>query len=209
MKINTLARRQPVRISQRWISLLRTLIHGVSSLWLITFYYLALNGQLKGDPVQHLLDFTGIGALHLILLSLCVSPLAQYFKFAQLMRVRKTLGVYAAFYALAHLYSFIAYELQFEWLLVAAEIIERPYITVGMAALTILTALLFTSLDKIKDKMGARWQKLHNFIYLAAGLACLHYLWAVKSAPYEPLFYIALTAVLLIFRREKIIKIFK
>jgi sulfoxide reductase heme-binding subunit YedZ len=173
------------------------------------FYYQALNGQLRGDPVQHLLDFTGIGALHLILLSLCVSPLAQYFKFAQLMRIRKTLGVYASIYALAHLYAFVAYELQFEWLLVAAEIVERPYITVGMAALIILTALLVTSLDNIKRKMAGQWQKLHNFIYLAVGLACLHYLWAVKSEIYEPLIYMALAAVLLILRREKIKKIFK
>jgi sulfoxide reductase heme-binding subunit YedZ len=187
----------------------RILIHAVSIVWLSGFYYQALSGQLSGDPVQHLLDFTGIGALNLILLSLIVSPLAQYLRFAQLMRVRKTLGVYAGVYALAHLYTFTAYELQFEWYLLASEIIERPYITVGMLALLILSALLITSLDKIKRLMGTKWQKLHNFVYIAVALGCLHYLWAVKSNVYEPLIYIALTVILLFLRRKKIKNIFK
>lgn len=201
--------KKPIRIAAFWITALRILIHGICAIWLGWIYYQGLNGNLPGDPVQYLLDFSGIGALHLLLLSLLISPLAKMLKFGQVMRIRKTLGVYAAVYALFHLYVFIAYELQYEWLLIIDEIIKRPYITVGMGALLILFALLVTSLNKLKTMMGARWQSLHNFSYIAVLLACIHFLWSVKSDWYEPALYIAAAVLLLLHRRKKIQKIFK
>jgi sulfoxide reductase heme-binding subunit YedZ len=125
------------------------------------------------------------------------------------MRIRKTLGVYAAVYALFHFYVFIVYELQYEWLLIAEEIIKRPYITVGMTALLILVTLLFTSFDRVKKSMGTRWQSLHNLSYLAIMLGCVHFWWSVKSNWYEPAIYLAFAIVLLMHRRKKIQKIFK
>nr|WP_136252271.1 protein-methionine-sulfoxide reductase heme-binding subunit MsrQ [Ningiella ruwaisensis] len=199
----------PVRVPSYGINALRYAIHVVAFCWLAWVYYLALNGSLDGDPVQYLLDFSGIGTLHLLMLSLLVSPIAMRFKFAQLMQIRKTLGVYAASYALFHFYVFTAYELQYEWKLILSEIVERPYITVGMVALLILSALLLTSLNKIKKRMGKNWQKLHNFTYLALILGCIHYLWSVKSDWYEPAIYIVLATILLLFRRKKIQKIIK
>ncbi|WP_371192996.1 sulfite oxidase heme-binding subunit YedZ [Glaciecola sp. SC05] len=201
--------KRPIRVANFWMLLLRYGIHAVSAIWLAWAYYQGISGNLPGDPVQYLLDFSGIGALHLLLLSLLVSPLAQGLKFSQLMRVRKTLGVYAAVYAIFHLYVFTAYELQYEWLLIIDEIIKRPYITVGMSALLILTALLITSFDRVRKRMGARWQSLHNFTYLAIILGCIHYLWSVKSNWYEPAIYISIALLLLIYRRKKIQNIFK
>jgi len=134
-----LQRKRPIRIGNNWLRVLRYAIHAIGALWLVLVYYSALNGSLPGDPVQYLLDFSGIGALHFLLLSLTISPLAKMLKFSQLMRIRKTLGVYAAVYALFHFYTFTAYELQYEWLLILDEIIERPYITVGMIALLVLS----------------------------------------------------------------------
>lgn len=202
-------KRRPLRVSPPLILALRAFVHVVSSVWLIYVYQQALGGSLPGDPVQYLLDFTGIGALHLLMLSLLVSPFAQYLKFSQLMRIRKTLGVYAAIYALFHLYVFIAYELQYEWLLVLEEIIKRPYITVGMLAVVILSSLLLTSLEYFKKAMGKQWQKLHNFAYVAVLLGCIHYLWSVKSDWYEPTLYLSFALFLLLLRKDKIKKIFK
>ena len=201
--------RRPLRVSPRFIFALRGFVHIVASVWLMYVYQQALGGNLPGDPVQYLIDFSGIGALHLLMLSLLVSPLAQYYKFSQLMRIRKTLGVYAAIYALFHLYVFIAYELQYEWLFVFEEIIKRPYISVGMLSVVILTSLLFTSLEYFKKAMGATWQKLHNFTYVAVLLGCIHYLWSVKSDWYEPTLYLSFALLLLFLRKDKIKKIFK
>lgn len=206
---NYLVVKRPIRVANYWMHLLRLSIHVIAAVWLMWIYYQGLNGMLPGDPVQYLLDFSGIGALHLLLLSLCISPLAQRLKFSQLMRIRKTLGVYSAVYALFHFYIFIGYELQYEWLLIADEIIKRPYITVGMTALVILFTLLLTSLNTIKKKMGSYWQRLHNLTYLALLLGCIHFLWSVKSDWYEPAIYIAIAALVISLRRKKIHKIFK
>jgi sulfoxide reductase heme-binding subunit YedZ len=203
------SKRSPLRIAPSWVLLSRLLIHGISALWLAYIYYAAIEGNLPGDPVQYLLNFSGIGAIHLIMLSLLISPLAQYFKFAQLIRIRKTLDVYAAVYAIFHVYVFVAYELKYEWLLILEEIIKRPYITVGMLAFLILSSLLVTSLQSIKKAMASKWQKLHNFIYPALILGCIHYLWSVKSDWYEPTVYLILALGLLFLRKNKIKKIFK
>ncbi|WP_395343440.1 sulfite oxidase heme-binding subunit YedZ [Ningiella sp. W23] len=203
------ANRKPLRVNKAFIFAFRVSIHLISAIWLGIVYYQALSGHLEGDPVQYLLDFSGIGTLHLLFASLLISPLAQWMKFQQLMRIRKTFGVYAALYALFHVWVFIAYELQFEWLLIASEIIERPYITVGALAALILIALLASSFEKIKKKMGSKWQKLHNFVYIAVIAGCIHYLWSVKSNWYEPAIYLSIATLLLLIRRKKIKNLFK
>lgn len=199
----------PIRIANGYITVARLLIHTISLIWLFVVLQQAFTGSLPGDPVQYLLDFTGIGALNLLLLSLSISPLAEFLKFGQLIVLRKTLGVYAAVYALSHLGVFIAFELQFEWGLIVSEIIERPYITVGFSALLILTSLLATSFQSVKKKMGKTWQKLHRWVYLALVLGLLHFLWSIKANELQPYIYIVLGAVLLLLRRKKIRMMFK
>lgn len=171
--------------------------------------YAGIMGNLQGDPVQYLLDYTGIGSINLLFLSLLVSPLAQSCKFGQLIVLRKTLGVYSAIYVLAHLFVFVAFELQFEWLLIASEVIERPYISVGFVALLILTSLLFTSLSFVQKKMGKRWHQLHKWVYVATVLGLLHYIWSIKANEIQPIIYIVIGLLLLSLRKQKIKNFFK
>jgi sulfoxide reductase heme-binding subunit YedZ len=99
--------------------------------------------------------------------------------------------------------------LQFEWLLIVSDIIERPYITVGFLGLLILTSLLVTSFEKVKQKMGRTWGKLHQWVYVALVLGLVHYLWSIKANELQPIVYIVFGIVLLLQRREKIKSIFK
>ena len=191
------------------MKLVRFSLHMVALVWLLLVFYKGFNDQLGGDPVQALLDFTGIGALNLLIVSLMVSPLAQGLKFGQLIALRRPIGLYSAFYAFSHFLVFIAFELQFEMQLVVAEIIDRPYITVGFVAILVLLTLAFTSVPAIKKRMGSRWFTLHSFSYLAVVLGCLHYLWLVKSTWYEPAIYLAFSLFLVYLRRKKIQKIVK
>lgn len=200
---------KPIRIGTASFAFFRWSMHIVILAWLIIYFYQGFTDQLGGDPVQSLLDFTGIGALNLLVISLIVSPIATSIKFGQLIQVRRPIGLYSAFYALSHLLVFIAFELQFEMALVLAEIIERPYITVGFTAFIILLVLSITSINSIKKKMGRSWFTLHSLSYIAVILAGLHYLWLVKSAWYEPAIYLLFSAVLIFLRRKKIIKMFK
>ena len=186
--------------------LLKTLIH-VISLWaLVRLFYLGAQDLLGADPVKEVIHSTGMGAFNLILLTLLVSPLAKKLKAGWLMQVRRLLGIYTFVYALIHLLSYIFFELQFDFTMLISEIIERPYITVGMAALIILLPLTVTSLKYYQRKMGRKWQSLHNWVYLAAILVAVHFYWSIKSDLTEPLIYFAITGVLLWLRKDKIKK---
>lgn len=193
-----------IKLKPIHITLLKTVIHAVSLTLLILTFYQAVNDELGADPVEAILHFTGIGAFNLLLLSLLVSPLAKYSKQIILIRTRRLLGLYAFLYALCHFVSYIVFELQLEWSLLLSEIIERPYITVGFAALLILSTLTLTSTKAIQRKMGRAWQKLHNWVYLAGLLIALHFIWSVKSNLIEPLIYWALLLILLSTRWSKL-----
>lgn len=182
----------------------KVLIHFGALLPLIWTFYLASIDQLGGDPVESLLHFTGISAFNLLLLSLLTSPLAKMLKQAALIKVRRLLGLYAFFYALIHFLSFIFFELQFEWQFLIAEIIERPYITVGFVALLILFSLALTSTRKSQIRLGKKWQALHNCVYLAGILIALHYIWSVKSDILQPVIYWVLLLLVLFMRKDKL-----
>jgi sulfoxide reductase heme-binding subunit YedZ len=144
-----------------------------------------------------------MGGLNLLLISLLVSPLAKWSKQAQLMKLRRPIGLYAFVYALVHLVSYILFELQLDWSLLISEVIKRPYITVGFAAFIILTLLAMTSTRKAQRKLGKKWQTLHNWVYMAAPLVALHFIWSVKSLLLEPIIYWLMLIFLLAIRYKK------
>ena len=188
---------------QNQIALLKTFIHLICLYLVLSTFYLAAIDELGGDPVESLLHFTGIGALNLLLLTLLVTPVAKLFKWSKIMQVRRLLGLYGFFYALIHVFSFLAFEVQFDWLFFVEEIVKRPYITVGMAAFVILVALAVTSVNRVKRRMGKKWQTLHNYTYLALLLAGIHFYWSVKSDIVEPLIYLVISIFLLSLRKDK------
>lgn len=186
------------------IFILKIIIHLSALLPLVNLYCLAIIDQLGADPVEKVIHFTGIGAFNLLLITLTVSPLIKLIKQGYLLQTRRLLGIYAFTYAVFHLVNFLAFEVQFSGELFISEVIERPYITVGMVAFLLITALAITSLKNIKRKMGKSWQQLHNLNYVIVILVTIHFYWSVKSELTSPLFYAVVTLILLLFRYKKI-----
>ena len=186
------------------VKLFKFFIHLAALSPLINAYYLAFTDQLGADPVEAIIHFTGIGAFNLLLLSLAITPISKRFKISILLKVRRLVGLYSFSYAFCHLANFLVFEVQFDWLLFINEIIKRPYITVGMAGLIILLSLAVTSIAMLKKRMGKRWQKLHNWVYLAVVLVGIHFYWSVKSEIIEPSIYLFITLVLLSVRFKKL-----
>lgn len=184
-------------------------IHLAALLPLINAYYLALTDQLGADPVESIIHFTGIGAFNLLLLSLAITPISKRFKISILLKVRRLVGLYSFTYAFCHLLNFLVFEVQFDWSLFLNEIIDRPYITIGMIALFTMLALAITSISLLKKRMGKNWQKLHNWVYLAVLLVGIHFYWSVKSEIIEPSIYLFITLTLLALRFKKFKKIIK
>ncbi|WP_034474174.1 protein-methionine-sulfoxide reductase heme-binding subunit MsrQ [Aestuariibacter salexigens] len=193
-----------IRLTNRRVIALKSLIHIIAGLWLVQTFYAAISDQLAGDPVEILLHFTGIGALNLLLLSLSLTPLAKWQRQGSWIALRRLTGLWSFTYALCHFLVFILFELQLEWQLVASEIIQRPYITVGFSALLILTALAITSISVLRRRMGRSWQKLHNTVYIAVLLIMLHFTWSLKTLELQILIYAIITGTLLWFRRNKL-----
>ncbi|WP_100657201.1 protein-methionine-sulfoxide reductase heme-binding subunit MsrQ [Alteromonas flava] len=204
--IKALNKRTPIRLSPVHILVLKLVIHGICLGMLGNILYLAIYDKIPGDPVDALLHFSGISAVNMLLFSLLLSPVAKGLKMGMLISLRRVSGLYALFFATLHIITFVAFELQFEWTLIGREIIERPFITVGLVAWLLLILLAVTSVNTLKRKMGRTWQQLHNWVYLAALLAVIHYYWSVKSGFTEPLLYIVAVAALLYLRREKLLK---
>ena len=196
---------KPLRLTNRHIYAVKTVIHLLCLGWVAETLYLTISDKISGDPVDALLHFTGMGSLNILLITLAVSPLARRLRAPALVRLRRLLGLYAFFYALLHLLTFVIFELQLEWQLIAEEIIKRPFITLGFLAWVILLALTLTSTKGFQKRLGRRWQKLHNLIYLAAPLVVVHFYWSVKSEIIEPAIY-ALILITLLLQRKPMFK---
>jgi sulfoxide reductase heme-binding subunit YedZ len=179
------------------IPLLKALLHLVMFYPLLNLYIDAINDRLGADPVEQVIHFTGMGAINCLLISLLISPLSKLFKLSSLIHFRRMIGLYAFLYAVCHILNFLFFEVQFDLILFVEEIFKRPYITVGMTAFSILTALAVTSTAKIRRRMKKNWQKLHNLTYLIALLGVIHFYWSVKSDITEPLIYFALYGILM------------
>ncbi len=189
-----------MRLISKHLFWLKVTIH-MAAAWPIIYLILTVvMGSAGGDPVEHIIHYTGVGALNTLVILLMISPLARYFKQGILIQVRRPIGLYVFAYASLHILAFFALDLLFEWSLFLQEIVKRPYIILGAISYIILIALSVTSFKFIRRKMGRRWQQLHNFIYLLAVLVPIHFYWSVKSEVIEPSIYLLLIALLLLLR---------
>jgi sulfoxide reductase heme-binding subunit YedZ len=116
------------------------------------------------------------------------------------MPFRRAIGVLCFFFVAAHLLVWAVLDVQ-TVARVWADIVDRPYVTIGMAGFLLLLPLGLTSNNWSVRKMGAAaWRKLHKLVYPAAVLGALHYVWLAKGFQLEPLLYMAAILGLLALR---------
>lgn len=157
-----------------------------------------VTGDLGTNPEETLNRFTGDWTLRFLLIALAVTPLRRLTGWAALGRLRRMLGLFAFFYALVHFLTWIWVGQQFDPGAIARDVVKRPFITMGFAALLMLVPLAATSTDAMARRLGGRrWRALHRLAYVIAVCGVIHFLWLVKSDIREPLLYAAILAVLL------------
>jgi len=155
---------------------------------------------LEVNPVEALLHSSGLWALIFLLVSLAISPLRALPGLGKLILLRRMLGLYAFFYAAAHVGLYVALDQGLVWAAIWRDFWRRPFITVGLAAFVLLIPLAITSSDGWMRRLKRNWQRLHWLVYPAAVLAVLHFWWLVKRDIREPAAYALALAVLLIWR---------
>jgi sulfoxide reductase heme-binding subunit YedZ len=162
------------------------------------------HGQLGTDPVAQLEHRSGDWALRMLLATLAITPLRLLTKWNWLIRYRRMLGLFAFFHASIHLAIYLVVDLGGFWSQILAEIVKKPYITVGFTAWLLMVPLALTSTRAMMRKLGGNWQRLHRLVYVVGICGVLHYLWLVKSgntlAVREPLVYLAIFVLLLAVR---------
>ncbi len=172
-------------------------------LCLIPFGSMVLNyarNDLTANPIQAATLLTGHTAVNLLILSLACTPIRNIFGLTSFLRIRKTLGLFAFFYALLHFLIFILLDFDFNISWILDEIRFKPFIQIGLAALVSLIPLTVTSIPKIQRKMGKTWETLHKLVYFADLLVILHYLLATKGDISRPILYAGITLLLLLLR---------
>lgn len=170
------------------------LLAGGPLLWLA---WLVAGGRLGPNPVEFLEHYSGDWALRLLLVTLALTPLRRWSGRAEVLRVRRLLGLWAFVWICLHFATYLTFDLEWSAALLAEDLVERTYITLGFAAWLLLVPLALTSTRGWQRRLGRRWRSLHRLVYPAALLGALHFLWLVKADVREPLVYLGLLAVLL------------
>jgi sulfoxide reductase heme-binding subunit YedZ len=158
-----------------------------------------LSDGLGARPINDLIHRAGYWALVFVLLALAVTPLARIARFARVMDVRRMIGVGAFVYAATHILLFITDQM-FDLIKVATEIAVRLYLTIGFTALVGLAVLAATSTDAMVRRLGPRWQRLHQIVYVIALLALIHFFQQTKADVWLPTFVASLFGWLMGYR---------
>ena len=159
-------------------------------------FYLAVTGKIGVDPVNLLEREYGAMALKLIIAGLLVTPLRKWTGL-NLLKFRRAIGVTAFFLVLAHFCVWALLDVG-TFARVWADIVKRPYVTIGMGAFVLLLPLAVTSNNLALRKMGGMaWRKLHKLTYPVALLAGVHFVWLTKVWEAEPMIYLAIILGLL------------
>lgn len=163
--------------------------------------WLAYSGGLTANPIEFLNRYLGEWALKFLLIALAITPLRHMTGWSGFARFRRLLGLFAFFYVILHLSSYIGLDQFFDWNAIWLDIIKRTYITVGMVGSVILLALAATSTKGMIKRIGGKnWNRLHKGVYVAGIAGCIHFLMMRKGVQLEPIIYGGFLAFMLMYR---------
>ena len=176
------------------LPLLRLFAAGVSD---ATGGSIGLPLSLGANPIEFITRSTGTWTLAFLCFTLLVTPLRRLTGANWLLRLRRMIGLYAFFYAVLHLLTYVWFDQWFDWNGNGKEVIKRPFITMGFAAMVLLVPMAVTSTDRMMRRLGRRWSTLHMLIYVIAPLGVVHYWWLVKRDLTQPALWAMAVALLL------------
>ncbi|MFW5425677.1 MAG: sulfite oxidase heme-binding subunit YedZ [Methylophagaceae bacterium] len=167
----------------------------IPAIWLT---YALLTNQLGANPIEAITRESGLWALRFLWLTLLITPLRWLTGWNVIVTLRRMLGLYVFFYATLHMLLYLWLDQFFDINDIIKDIIKRPFITIGFFTFTSLIPLAITSNNAMVKRLGGkRWKKLHRLTYFIAIASSIHFYMLVKQDKTEPLFYMALLAILL------------
>jgi sulfoxide reductase heme-binding subunit YedZ len=160
-----------------------------------------VRGNLGANPLEFFLRSTGVLTLTFLFVTLAVSPLRKIFGWNGLIKYRRMIGLYAFFYGCVHLLTYSVADKGLNVGEIVADVVQRPFIAVGMAGVLLMVPLAVTSTNKMIKRLGGkRWSNLHKLTYLVPILGVIHFWMIVKSDIFYPAIFAIVAALLLGFR---------
>lgn len=173
------------------------LVYLIGALIPVYYFYLGVTGGLGAEPIRELEEALGLIGLQALIVVLLITPLRKWTG-VNLVMHRRALGNLAFYFILCHFLVWAILDVQ-DPSQVAADIVKRPYIVVGMFGLAAMIPLAMTSNDWAVRKLGpVRWRRLHKLTYLACAAGGIHYLMQAKTwIQPQPWAYLLLVLALL------------
>ena len=159
-----------------------------------------LTGDLGVNPAETIQLETGRWTFKFLLLTLAVTPVRRLTGWNAVIQYRRMLGLFAFFYGTLHFTSYWAFDLVFSFGRMTADIVKRPFIAMGFAALMLMLPLAITSTKGWIRRLGRNWARLHRLIYASAICAAIHFAWKQKVFTGDAVLYAIAVAVVLGFR---------
>jgi methionine sulfoxide reductase heme-binding subunit len=188
-RLNDLARRVPT-----WVVYLGGLVPLALLVWG------AFAGGLGVDPVKAVEHRLGELGLQFLLASLAITPVRRFVGL-NLIRFRRALGLLAFAYISLHLTAWVWLDMGLRWSEMAADLVKRPYVILGMVGFLALVPLALTSTNRAIRAMGpVAWARLHRLTYVAILAGILHLVLLSKVWTVEVMIYSGLAILLLALR---------
>lgn len=169
---------------------------------LARLFWLGTHDGLGANPIEFITRSTGTWALVFLCITLAMTPLRLLTGWSSWIKVRRMLGLFSFFYACIHFSIWFWLDQNLDITAMWADVLKRPFITMGFVTFVLLTPLAITSNQWSVGQLGRRWALLHKLVYLIACTAIIHYWWhkAGKNDEGVVMIYGAVLVVLLLIR---------
>ena len=181
----------------QWLRRIPTwVVYSVGVLPPLWYFYLGVTGGLGAEPINALERLVGELAIQMLIVVLAVTPLRNWTGI-NLVKFRRAFGLLTFYYVAFHLAVWLFLDVQILsqiW----ADILKRPYITIGFAAFLLMIPAAVTSNNLSIRKMGPKvWKRVHQLTYASAFFGAVHWVWLAKGFQIEPLVYLTVILALL------------
>ncbi len=167
----------------------------------IALGWAAWHEALGPNPISEITHTTGDWTIRFVLITLAITPFRKLTGWNPIIRYRRMVGLFAFFYGSLHFLTWFGLDQGLELKYIVADIVKRPYITVGFLGFVLMIPLALTSTAGwIRRLGGKRWNQLHRLIYATGIAGVVHYWWLVKADISRPLAYGAILALLFAIR---------
>jgi sulfoxide reductase heme-binding subunit YedZ len=157
--------------------------------------------RVGANPVEFMTRTTGMLTLLFLMITLALTPIRKVTGANWVVKFRRMLGLYAFFYGTLHLLTYVWFDRFFNLRSIAGDVIQRPFIAIGMTGFFFMVPLAITSTNKMVKRLGGkRWAKLHRLVYLAGVAGVVHFWMLVKSDVRLPLTFAFILFLLLGYR---------